>query len=60
MKLNDLYINAIGDMVKEMKIVNIKIHSDNVGCLKGVEIIYVPSDAITESDVNMKGGVSPF
>lgn len=42
MKMNDLYKMSIGDALKQMDIVDMKVHTDDVGEIKTVEIKYVP------------------
>ncbi|MBS5955505.1 MAG: hypothetical protein KIC73_01185 [Clostridiales bacterium] len=46
MKLNDLYKMPIGDALGQMDILDMKVHTDDVGEIKTVEIKYqpVPSD----------------
>ena len=42
MKLNDLYKMSIGDALRKMDIVDMKVHTDDEGEIKSLEIKYVP------------------
>ena len=42
MKLNDLYKMSIGDALGKMDITDMKVHTDDDGEIKSLEIKYVP------------------
>lgn len=42
MKLNDLYKMSIGDALSKMDIVDMKVHTDDEGEIRSLEIKYVP------------------
>lgn len=44
MKLAELYTKPLCDVLKEMKMADMKIHTDDNGSMEAIEIKYVPNE----------------
>lgn len=45
MKMNDLLKKSLADSMSEMDLVDFKVHSDDKGNIKAIEVKYRPTDA---------------
>lgn len=42
MKLNDVYTKSLKDVVEQMNLIDMKVHTDDTGDVKAIELKYEP------------------
>ena len=58
MKLNEVYSKPLCEVIKSLELTDMKIHSDDSGCVKAIELKYVTSDRASEKK-DLKCNLAP-
>ena len=48
MKLNDVYTKPLKDVVEELNLTDMKVHTDDDGEVRSIELKYEPNNRITK------------